>query len=144
MRCCPCPLPISLERAICEVKHAMPPKISKTPKTPTTVRKRKESPCADPSNAESSNLCKRIERAMRIIGIPQSEARTRYARLFSCVRAMQGSAKRWQASWALYSIIKDYMHCPSTEPSSDEFRRAIVQLEDELVNLCYVNINHEE
>jgi hypothetical protein len=118
----------------------MSPKI---PKTPTTVRKRKEPPHADPSNAESSNLCKRIERAMRMVGIPQTEARTRYAHLFGCVHAMRGHARRWQATWALHAIIKDFMHCPSTEPSSAEFQRAIVQLEDELVALCYVNIDRD-
>lgn len=116
----------------------MSPKI---PKTPTTVRKRKT--CAEPSNAESSNLTKRIGRAMRMVGIPQTEARTRYACLFGCVHAMQGHAKRWQASWALHDIIKDFMHCPSTEPSSAEFQRAIVRLEDELVALCYVNIDRD-
>ena len=114
---------------------------SKTPRTPTTVRKRKEPPCADPSNAESSNLCNRIRRAMRTIGVPETEARERYARLFMCCLAMRGVCRRWQAAWALHAIIKDWLSCPSEEPASQQFLFAIEALEDELAKLCYANID---
>ena len=108
------------------------------PKTPTTVRKRDKR--ADVSKVESTNICKRIERAMRLVGIPVTEARTRYARLVGCVRAMRGSAQRWQAGWALYNIMKDWLTCPGDQFASEQFQSTIVQAEDELAGLCYENV----
>ncbi len=57
------------------------------PKTPPTQRKRKR---CDSEQAESSNLSNRIRRAMHTIGVPETEARVRYARLFMCCLAMRG------------------------------------------------------
>ena len=74
---------------------------------------------------------------MRMVGVPTTEARTRYARLYSCVRAMRGSAQRWHAAWALYNIIKDWLRCPSDLPSTGEFQNTIKLTEEELANLCY-------
>jgi hypothetical protein len=89
------------------------------------------------SKVHSRNILQRIERAMRMVGVPPTEARTRYARLYSCVRAMRGSAKRWHAAWALYLIMKDWLRCPSDMPASDEFQTTIEATEEELANLCY-------
>jgi hypothetical protein len=104
------------------------------PKTPPTQRKRKRS---DSEQAESSNLYNRIRRAMHTVGVPETEARLRYAKLFMCCLAMRGVVRRWQAAWALHSIIKDWLSCPSEEPASDQFLLAIETLEDELAKLCY-------
>ena len=113
--------------------------------TPNTVRKRKRGtgPTEDVSKMESSNICKRIERAMRIVGIPRTEARTRYARLVGCVRAMRGSAQRWHAGWALYNILKDWLSCPGDQPASDNFQSTIAVVEEELASLCYENEHRE-
>ena len=108
------------------------------PKTPPTQRKSKR---CDSEQAESSNLCKRIQRAMHTIGVPETEARVRYARLFMCCLAMRGVCRRWQAAWALHAIIKDWLTCPSEEPASEQFLLAIEALEDELAKLCYANID---
>jgi hypothetical protein len=104
------------------------------PKTPPTQRKRKRS---DSEHVESSNLSKRIRRAMHIIGIPETEARVRYANLFMCCHTMRGVCRRWQAAWALHAIIKDWLCCPSEEPASDQFLLNIESLEDELSKLCH-------
>jgi hypothetical protein len=85
------------------------------------------------------NICKRIERAMRMVGVPTTAARTRYARLVGCVRAMRGSAQRWHAAWALYNILKDWLSCPGDEPASDNFQSTIAVVEEELASLCYEN-----
>ena len=102
--------------------------------TPTTQRKRKR---CEPSQAESSNLCNRIRRAMRTIGVPETEARLRYARLFMCCHAMRGVCRRWQAAWALHYIIKDWISCPSEDPASAQFLLATQKLEEDLANICY-------
>jgi hypothetical protein len=108
------------------------------PTTPTTTRKRKRAvSTTDMSKVESSNIAKRIERAMRIVGVPTTEARTRYARLIGCIRAMRGVGQRWHAGWALYSILKDWLTCPGDEPASDSFQCAIEVAEEELATLCY-------
>jgi hypothetical protein len=99
-------------------------------------RKRAAFP-ADMSKVPSTNIYKRIERAMRMVGVPTTEARSRYARLFSCVRVMRGSAQRWHAAWALYNIIKDWLRCPGDEPASTDFQNTIEQAEEELATLCY-------
>ena len=120
----------------------MPPT---TPTTPTTARKRgkrKHEECVCVSKVESSNICKRIERAMRLVGIPTTEARTRYARLVGCVRAMRGSAQRWHAGWALYNIMKDWLTCPGDQPASENFQSTIMMTEEELADLCYENENN--
>lgn len=115
-------------------QHPIPITIRATPVTPPTQRKRKRS---DSDQAESSNLCNRIRRAMRTIGVPETEARERYARLFMCCLAMRGVCRRWQAAWALHFIIKDWLSCPSEEPASDAFLKAIETLEEELSSLCF-------
>ena len=104
------------------------------PKTPPTQRKRRK-----PNNgqAESSNLSVRILRAMRTVGVPETEARVRYARLFMCCHAMRGVCRRWQAAWALHHIIKDWISCPAEEPASEQFLLAIAKLEEDLANICY-------
>ncbi len=107
------------------------------PKTPPTQRKRKRS---DSVQAESSNLSKRILRAMHTIGVPETEARVRYARLVMCCHAMRGVCRRWQAAWALHYIIKDWLSCPSEEPASEEFLRIIETMEEELAKLCYSEV----
>ena len=107
--------------------HLMPPKISK--------RKGGE--------AESSNLSKRILRAMHTIGVPQTDARLRYARLFMCCLAMRGVCRRWKAAWALQVIIKDWMCCPLDEPASEHLLTATQGLEDDLAMICYENVHAE-
>jgi hypothetical protein len=117
-----------------------------TPTTPTTARKRgkrKPEECVCVSKVESSNICKRIERAMRLVGIPATEARTRYARLVGCVRAMRGSAQRWHAGWALYNIMKDWLTCPGDQPASENFQSTIMTTEEELADLCYENVDRD-
>jgi hypothetical protein len=104
--------------------HLMPPKISK--------RKGGES--------ESSNLSKRILRAMHAVGIPETAARVRYARLFMCLHAMRGVCKRWQAAWALHHIIKDWILCPADEPASEFLLNDTQRLEDQLAEICYENV----
>jgi hypothetical protein len=113
------------------------PKLSQA-QTQAAAPKRKRT-AADLSKVESSNICKRIERAMRMVGVPTTEARTRYARLVGCVRAMRGSAPRWHAAWALYNIIKDWLHCPGDQPASENFQSTIELVEDELASLCHEN-----
>ena len=109
------------------------------PKTPPTQRKRCRKPC-DPTQAESSNLSKRILRAMHTVGVPETEIRVRYARLFMCCHAMRGVCRRWQAAWALHYIIKDWLICPSDEPASEQFLLATQSLEEQLANLCYESV----
>ena len=104
--------------------HLMPPKISK--------RKGGES--------ESSNLSKRILRAMRTIGVPETTARVRYAKLFMCCHTMRGVCKRWQAAWAMHHIIKDWILCPSDEPASEFLMNETQKLEVELAGMCYENM----
>ena len=104
------------------------------PKTPPTQRKRKRD---NSEQAESSNLSKRIQRAMHTIGVPETEARVRYARLFMCCLAMRGVVRRWQAAYALHYIIKDWLTCPSDEPASEQFVLPIQTLEEELASLCF-------
>ena len=113
----------------------MPPE-SQTPTTQRNKRKR-----CRPSQAESSNLCNRIRRAMHTIGVPETEARLRYARLYMCCHAMRGVCRRWQAAWALHYIIKDWLSCPSEEPASESFLIATQSLEDDLAKLCYENVD---
>ena len=105
------------------------------PATPPTQRKRKR----DPTQMESSNICERIRRAMRTVGVPETEARLRYARLFMCCLAMRGVCRRWQAAWALHEIIKDWIACPTEDPASSKFLIATEKLEEELANICYEN-----
>ena len=91
-------------------------------------------------DAESSNLCDRIRRAMRMVGVPETTARVRYARLFMCVHAMRGVCKRWQAAWAMHHIIKDWILCPSDEPASEFLLNDTQRLEDQLAGICYENV----
>ncbi len=114
----------------------MQPQFTSSPARLSRKRARELNP-ADMSKVESSNITKRIERAMRIIGVPTTAARTRYARLVGCVRAMRGSAQRWHAAWALYNILKDWLHCPSDEPASTSFADTIDAAEQELGELVY-------
>ena len=103
--------------------------------------KRKREDWVNVAKLESTNICKRIERAMRMVGVPPTEARTRYARLVGCVRTMRGSAQRWQAGWALYNILKDWLVCPEDLPASESFQRTIEMTEDELADICHENAN---
>jgi hypothetical protein len=109
------------------------------PKTPPTQRKRKRrtAPTADMSKVESSNICKRIERAMCTVGVPPTAARLRYARLVGCVRAMRRSAQRWHAAWALYNILKDWLTCPGDQPASEQFQSTIEMEEEHLSDLAF-------
>ena len=112
------------------------------PTNPAALAKRK--PATKPVvwwKCQSSNITKRIERAMRIVGVPTTEARTRYARLVGCVRSMRGSAQRWQAGWALYNIMRDWVEClnPGGEPTQ-YFQSTIEMVENELVELCHENV----
>jgi hypothetical protein len=113
----------------------IPLTIRATPVTPPTQRKRKRS---DSEQAESSNLYNRILRAMHTVGVPETEARVRYARLFMCCLAMRGVCRRWQAAWALHAIIKDWLMCPSEEAASESFLLEIQVLEQELSDLCFL------
>lgn len=110
------------------LSHRMPPT------TPKTLRKAKH---GDPMRVESSNLSDRIRRAMRIVGVPETEARLRYARLFMCCLAMRGVSRRWQASWALHYIIKDFLYGNTDGPASEQFQIQIEKVENELAALCY-------
>ena len=74
---------------------------------------------------------------MHIVGVPTTEARTRYARLVGCVRAMRGSAQRWHAAWALYNILKDWLTCPGDQPASEQFQSAIELEEEHLSGLIF-------
>jgi hypothetical protein len=116
-------------------QHPIPITIRATPVTPPTQRKRKRS---DSEQAESSNLYNRILRAMHTVGVPETEARVRYARLFMCCLAMRGVCRRWQAAWALHAIIKDWLMCPSEEAASESFLLEIQVLEQELSDLCFL------
>jgi hypothetical protein len=114
----------------------MQPQFTSSPARLSRKRARELNP-ADKSKQQSSNITKRIERAMRTVGIPTTAARTRYARLVGCVRAMRGSAQRWHAAWALYNILKDWLHCPSDEPATESFQEMIDLTEQELGELVY-------
>ena len=111
------------------IRHLMPPK------THPTGRKRQR---CNPDQAESTNLSKRILRAMRTIGVPETGPRVRYARLFMCLHVMRGVCRRWQAAWALHQIIKDWLMCPSEETASEAFLATIQSLEEEVANICYL------
>ena len=89
----------------------------------------------DMSQVESRNITRRIENAMRAIGVPTTAARIRYARLVGCVRAMRGSALRWHAAWALYNILKDWLRCPADQYASKYLLEMTALMENELL-LC--------
>jgi hypothetical protein len=96
--------------------HSMPPKISK------------RKGC----DAESSNILNRIRKAMRMIGVPETAARLRYAKLFMCCHTMRGVCKRWQAARAMHEIIKDWILCPWDVPASEPLLQATRVWENEL------------
>ena len=89
----------------------------------------------DMSEVESRNITKRIESAMRAIGVPTTAARTRYARAVGCVRFMRGSALRKHAAWAVFNILKDWLRCPADQYASIHLLEMIALTEDQLM-LC--------